>query len=78
MLYDHSNDEYEWTNLANKPEHAALKAELAKHFPNINRPASAHGKMSDNEGDPSETPQTEKKKNKGKKAKAEKTDSTEK
>ena len=77
-LYDHSNDEYEWTNLANKPEHAALKAELAKHFPNINRPASAHGKMSDNEGDPSETPQTEKKKNKGKKAKAEKTDSTEK
>jgi arylsulfatase A-like enzyme len=79
-LYDHSNDDYEWTNLANKPEHAALKAELAKHFPTINLAASAHGKMSDNEGDQSETPQTEKKKNKGKKAKAkaEKTDSMEK
>ncbi len=35
-LYDHDNDEYEWTNLAAKPEHAALKAELAKHFPTTN------------------------------------------
>ena len=68
-LYDHSNDEYEWTNLASQPEHAALKAELAKHFPSINLPAAARGKMSDNEGDPSEPSQKEKKKNKGKKAK---------
>ncbi len=37
-LYDHSNDEYEWTNLANKPEHTDLKAELAKHFPKTNLP----------------------------------------
>jgi arylsulfatase A-like enzyme len=35
-LYDHRNDEYEWTNLAAKPEHVALKSELAKRFPKIN------------------------------------------
>lgn len=35
-LYDHQNDEYEWTNLAGKPEHATLKLELAKRFPKIN------------------------------------------
>jgi arylsulfatase A-like enzyme len=35
-LYDHQNDEYEWTNLAAKPEHAALKADLAKHLPTSN------------------------------------------
>jgi len=68
-LYDHSNDEYEWTNLANKPEHAALKAELAKHFPVINLPASAKGIMSDKEGDTPEPSQAEKKNGKGKKAK---------
>jgi arylsulfatase A-like enzyme len=38
-LYDHRNDEYEWTNLADKPEHADLKAELAKHLPKNNLPA---------------------------------------
>ncbi len=42
-LYDHSTDEYEWHNLAAKPEHAAIKAQLAKSFPSINaaaKPAS--------------------------------------
>jgi arylsulfatase A-like enzyme len=38
-LYDHAADPYEWTNLASKPEHAALKAELAKWFPKENRAA---------------------------------------
>ena len=37
-LYDHANDEYEWTNLAAKPEHAALKRELAAFFPKENVP----------------------------------------
>jgi len=55
-LYDHSNDEYEWTNLAAKPEHAALKAELARHFPAVNIPAAAKGEMSDKGGDSSKTP----------------------
>jgi arylsulfatase A-like enzyme len=32
-LYDHGNDQYEWTNLASKPEHAELKQELARFFP---------------------------------------------
>ncbi len=27
-LYDHDNDEYEWTNLATNPRHAAVKQEL--------------------------------------------------
>ena len=35
-LYDHSNDPYEWKNLAAKPEHAALKKELAAIFPKEN------------------------------------------
>ena len=37
-LYDHRNDEYEWTNLADKPEHAGLKTELAKRLPTTNLP----------------------------------------
>lgn len=44
-LYDHSNDPHEWTNLADKPEHAAVKSELAKSFPaefkSASRPAAA-------------------------------------
>jgi arylsulfatase A-like enzyme len=36
-LYDHTIDTYEWTNLATKPEHTELKAELAKWFPKMNR-----------------------------------------
>lgn len=39
-LYDHSNDEYEWTNLAHKPQHAGLKTELAKRLPTTNLPAA--------------------------------------
>ena len=32
-LYDHQTDPHEWTNLANKPEHTALKEKLASFFP---------------------------------------------
>lgn len=32
-LFDHQADPHEWTNLAAKPEHAALKATLAGFFP---------------------------------------------
>ncbi len=32
-LYDHQTDPNEWTNLAAKPEHVALKAKLAGFFP---------------------------------------------
>jgi arylsulfatase A-like enzyme len=32
-LYDHQTDPNEWTNLAAKPEHTALKAALAEFFP---------------------------------------------
>ena len=35
-LYDHENDPMEWTNLANKPELAAIKKELARHLPRNN------------------------------------------
>ena len=49
-LYDHSNDEYEWTNLATNPEYTALKDSLAKHFPTNNVPPSSTGKMSDSDG----------------------------
>lgn len=35
-LYDHENDEMEWTNLANDPEYSSVKQELAKWLPKIN------------------------------------------
>jgi arylsulfatase A-like enzyme len=35
-LYDHANDEYEWTNLAALPEHAATKQKLAEYLPKEN------------------------------------------
>ena len=37
-LDDHSKDEYEWTNLANKPEFAALMVKLAAKLPVTNVP----------------------------------------
>jgi arylsulfatase A-like enzyme len=36
-LYDHSADPNEWKNLAADPKHAALKAQLAKALPKVNR-----------------------------------------
>jgi arylsulfatase A-like enzyme len=51
-LYDHSNDPYEWTNLAAKPEHAALKLELAKNLPSKNvAPVPGGNKAESSEGD---------------------------
>lgn len=35
-LYDERGDPNEWTNLANKPEFASKKAELAKWLPKVN------------------------------------------
>ncbi len=35
-LYDHSNDPYEWKNLAGSAEFAGVKSELAKFFPTVN------------------------------------------
>jgi arylsulfatase A-like enzyme len=37
-LYDEIADPLEWTNLADKPEHAAIKSELAEWFPKSNIP----------------------------------------
>ncbi len=37
-LYDHQNDPYEWTNVALKPEHAAVKEKLATLLPTQNAP----------------------------------------
>jgi len=37
-LYDHDVDPYEWTNVADKPEFATVKAELAMAFPKVNKP----------------------------------------
>jgi len=52
-LYDHNNDEYEWSNLAAKSEHAALKAELAARLPRTNAPEmEGKGKGGDGEGKP--------------------------
>ncbi|MCS6850556.1 MAG: sulfatase [Gemmataceae bacterium] len=40
-LYDESKDPYEWTNLASKPEYAAVKAELARWLPSKDQPEVA-------------------------------------
>jgi arylsulfatase A-like enzyme len=37
-LYDHDNDELEWTNLAGRAEHADVKQELARWLPESNAP----------------------------------------
>ena len=37
-LYDHRNDPYEWTNLASRAEMKSIKTELAKSFPQTNKP----------------------------------------
>jgi arylsulfatase A-like enzyme len=37
-LYDEAADPLEWTNLADKPEHAAIKSELAQFLPKTNTP----------------------------------------
>ncbi len=38
-LYDHHNDQNEWTNLAGKPELASVKAGLAKWLPDTDAPS---------------------------------------
>ncbi len=37
-LYDEQSDPQEWTNVAGRPEHAALKSQLAQHLPQVNKP----------------------------------------
>jgi arylsulfatase A-like enzyme len=37
-LYDERNDPYEWRNLASDKAHDALKAQLARAFPTVNKP----------------------------------------
>ncbi len=39
-LYDHSNDELEWTNLAGKPELLSVKEDLRRWLPAVNTPDS--------------------------------------
>jgi arylsulfatase A-like enzyme len=39
-LYDHRNDEMEWTNLAGNPQFAAVKREHAAWLPKVNAPDS--------------------------------------
>lgn len=38
-LYDHTTDPNEWTNLAERPEFAGVKAELARSLPTMDAPA---------------------------------------
>jgi len=40
-LYDHSNDPYEWKNLAGKPEYAEQIKTLSAHLPKTNAPMAA-------------------------------------
>lgn len=41
-LYDHAVDAQEWSNLAAKPEYAAIKRELARWLPTVNAAESPH------------------------------------
>jgi len=40
-LYDHSQDEFEWQNIATQAEHTAIKLKLAESFPKTNAPAKS-------------------------------------
>jgi arylsulfatase A-like enzyme len=44
-LYDESQDPYEWTNLAAKPELASVKAKLAGWLPTMNAPHKGKGSL---------------------------------
>jgi arylsulfatase A-like enzyme len=41
-LYDHQADPNEWTNLADRPQHAAVISELRRWLPKIDRPPAAN------------------------------------
>jgi len=43
-LYDHNADEMEWTNLADKPEYAKVKKDLARWLPKTNAPDAPRDK----------------------------------
>jgi arylsulfatase A-like enzyme len=43
-LYDEAADPYEWTNLAAKPEHSAVRADLSRALPTHNQPDIGPGK----------------------------------
>ncbi len=51
-LYDETKDQYEWTNLAQKPEFAATKAELAKWLPEKNAPHTGKGTAGESDDEP--------------------------
>jgi arylsulfatase A-like enzyme len=40
-LYDHAKDKWEWHNLANNPEYAAIKKKLRKYIPTHHEPVGA-------------------------------------
>lgn len=48
-LYNHDNDPFEWTNVASDPNYAAVKAELAQHFPQVNVDERPRGKEGEDE-----------------------------
>jgi arylsulfatase A-like enzyme len=48
-LYDETQDEYEWTNLAAKPEYAPVKAELARWLPTTDAPHKGNGRAGDDD-----------------------------
>lgn len=61
-LYNEAKDQYEWTNLAKDPKHAATKAALAKSLPQVNQPdmGGPKGQGAEDFGD---TPKKKKRKN---------------
>ena len=42
-LYDHSNDDMEWTNLAGDAKFDRIKKDLARHLPTVNVPDAPRG-----------------------------------
>jgi arylsulfatase A-like enzyme len=61
-LYDEDKDPLEWSNLAGKPEYAAIKAELAESLPKTNAPSAGAGKGKAQGDDAEDGPQAAKKK----------------
>ena len=40
-LYDHTKDKWEWTNLADDPEYAAIKKKMRQEIPTHHEPMGA-------------------------------------
>ncbi|MEM7234621.1 MAG: hypothetical protein AAF517_20750, partial [Planctomycetota bacterium] len=73
-LYDHSNDEYEWKNVAADPAHVEVKKKLSAWFPKSEKPEVERKKPKAKKNEnPKKNKNDAKQRNRPRKKKAQKT-----